>query len=273
MPLVRVGWLLVIVLASVTPLRADPDEAPSPDATEVPKYEEFLVIPLRVHVLTSKELPEVDCKLADEDISRVLGKVNGIWHKAGIHWGLESLRREPAAEEERFKLARDLSGPGNLGMFRILAPRESRRFDGLHVYYIHKFAVNGVWLGDGVCFVQETAKLRPVEGGIDEPLPRVSAHELGHGLGLPHRQNRTNLLASGTTGTILNATEVKIAREYAEKLKGTKSVADLRKSAEGDEAILYWKWLAEIPGEGQDEAKKRHEELQAKAASSDKAEK
>ena len=40
---------------------------------------------------------------------------------------------------------------------------------GLDVYYIHKFSANGVYLGDRVAFVQETAALRKVEGGIDEP--------------------------------------------------------------------------------------------------------
>ncbi len=54
----------------------------------------------------------------------------------------------------------------------------------MDVYYIHAFAANGVFLGDRTAFVQETAQLRPVPGGIDEPLPRVTAHELGHALGL-----------------------------------------------------------------------------------------
>jgi hypothetical protein len=134
-------------------------------------------------------------------------------------------------------------------------------------------AVNGVWLGDGVAFVQETAQLRPVEAGIDEPLPRVTAHELGHALGLSHRQDRTNLLASGTTGTLLNAGEVRVARGQAAKAEGAWTVAALKTAAERAEAeddrakaALYWTWLAEVPGDGQAHARERRARLGSQRA-------
>jgi hypothetical protein len=44
---------------------------------------------------------------------------------------------------------------------------------------------------------------------------RTTAHEIGHQLGLPHRQNTTNLLASGTTGWTLNAAEIATVRATA----------------------------------------------------------
>jgi hypothetical protein len=134
----------------------------------------------------------------------------------------------------------------------------SREFDGLHVYYLHAFPVNGVYMGSDFAIVQETARLREVEGGIDEPLPRVTAHELGHALGLEHRQDRTNLLASGTNGTRLNAAEVATARRRARRGKGVLSVAELREAAETAEdeaaAECLRAWLDEIPGQGSDAA-------------------
>ena len=224
-----------------------PIPAIAADAPKPPKKDQFLVIPLRIHVLKSKDLPEVDCGLSDADVSRIVGKVNAVWRPAGIHFGLESIVREQAAAQEKFRLARDLDAGeqgARLGLFRLLLPEATRKFDGLHVYYIHKCSVNGVFMGDDFAIVQETAKLREVEGGIDEPLPRVTAHELGHALGLAHRQDRTNLLASGTTGTSLNLAEIDRARDFAKKRAGCLPFAELEKTAKDDERAK--RWLEEV---------------------------
>ena len=263
----RLALASILLLGASIPAPGD-DAPPPPEALKPPPSDEFVVIPLRVHILSSGDLPDVDCALTDADIKRVVGKANGIWHQAGVHWGLESLVREPAARQERFKVAMEADPADKLGVFRLLIPEDSRSGEGMNVYYIHKFSVNGVYLGNRVAFVQETAKLRPVPGGIDEPLPRVTAHELGHSLGLPHRQALTNLLASGTTGTTLNEAEVARAREQARSMPGSLPVPDLRKKAdealakgENAEGRRLLSWLAELPGEAAAEARKRLEAL------------
>ncbi len=127
-------------------------------------------------------------------------------------------------------------------------------------------------MGRRMAFVQETAKLRPVPGGIDEPLPRVTAHELGHALGLPHRQDRTNLLASGNNGTTLNPAEAEKAKGRALITPGALAVPEIRKRAdealakgEKAEARRLLGWLVEVPGEGAVEARQKLEALPAEA--------
>lgn len=250
---------LMILLALAAPAQA---VDPSPDVTEPPPYAQFIVIPLRIHILTSTNLPDINCKLTDADIARITGKINTIWHNAGVHFGLESIVHEPAARQDEFKAHRPTGEPTPFELYRLLMPKPSREFAGLHVYYIHQFHVNGVFMGEDFAFVQETASLRKVDGGIDEPIPRVSAHELGHALSLPHRQDRTNLLASGTTGTLLNTQEVEKARQKALRIKGAMKVDDCQKAAEdatrkGDleSAKRLGGWLAEISGKKSEGAK------------------
>ena len=214
------------------PVAAPPDTAP--DVAEAPPPDRFVVIPLRAHVLSATDLPAIECHLTDADVERIVGKVNVIWHKAGIHWAIGPVVREPAARQDRFRAAQEAGDA--LGLYRLLAPDESKADEGVDVYFIHAFPANGVFLGNRTAFIQETARLRPVPGGIDEPLPRVTAHELGHALGLPHRQDRTNLLASGTSGTILNRAEVDRARERAERFPGAATVPDLRRRLGGAKA-------------------------------------
>jgi hypothetical protein len=189
---------LLLVLCAGTGLPALAAEAPEPT----------LVIPLRIHLLQASNLPAVHTTLTTADVQRVLGKVNGIWAPAGIRFEVESLLSTRA-----LAVASTNTRPDSRWLLTVLPP-ESRASNAFNVYYVKQMQPNGYWAG-GVAFVKDTASLRAVEGGIDEPLPRVTAHELGHALGLNHRQDVTNLMASGTTGTALNAEEIHAARARA----------------------------------------------------------
>jgi hypothetical protein len=215
----------------------------------------FLIVPIRAHVLTTPDLELANCKLKDADVKRTIGKLNSIWGKAGIHFGLESIVREPASQRNRFRLMAELNG-GELEAtdFQLLLPRESRVFDGLHAYFFHELPFNGTYLGDDCAIVQEAAQLKAVEGGIDEPMARVLGFTLGRALGLqPRREPETSLMAVGTTGVALDADDAERARRVAKTVKGVLTFAEARQSAEAaqtagrtDRMKQIQSWLAEI---------------------------
>ena len=187
-----------------------------------------LLVPLRVHLLAAKGAPELATTLTDKDVTRILHKINLVWAPAGLHFYLESVVNEEAASPEVF-----LAHKGEAERFGLLSlcPEESKVSALFHVYYLKRMSVNGIYLGEAI-FVKDTASLRAVAGGIDEPLPRVTSHELGHAFGLPHRQDTTNLMASGTTGIWLNDEEIQRVRERAKKLGWIESAGAVKQRAE-----------------------------------------
>jgi hypothetical protein len=189
---------------------------------------DLLLVPLRLHLLAANGIPEITTTLTDKDVTRILHKINLVWAPAGLHFYLESVVNEEAANPEVF-----LAHKGEAERFGLLSlrPEASKGSTLFHVYYLKQMAVNGIYLGEAI-FVKDTASLRAVAGGIDEPLPRVTSHELGHAFGLPHRQDTTNLMASGTTGIWLNEEEIQRVRERAKKLGWIESARTVKQRVE-----------------------------------------
>jgi hypothetical protein len=223
----------VCLILSLVATSTFADPAPAAPAPPPPRAD-VLFLPLHVHILSAHGRSDIDCKLSDDDLARILSKVNKVWRQAGVQFVI-TVHREPAGDIEAFDRRKETAPPSALGVYRTLAPPATRDLPGLHVYYVHELPPNGVYLGGNCCFVKETAKLKEVEGGIDEPIPRVTSHELGHALGLPHRQARTNLMASGTTGTSFNEEEVTIARGKAKEMKGALTLPEAEQAAEAAE--------------------------------------
>ena len=140
-------------------------------AQDVPAAD-FVIIPLRVHVLRSAEIDQANCRLTDAEVARVAGNINAIWHKAGIHFGVESILCEPAAQQERFRVTAAASG-GEIGAGSLwmLLPRASRAFDGVHVYYFHELPFNSAYMGDEVVFSNEGAQVHEVPGAVSIAQP------------------------------------------------------------------------------------------------------
>ena len=187
-----------------------------------------LLVPLRVHLLAAKGAPEITTTLTEKDVRRIVHKINLVWAPAGLHFYLESVVNEEAANPEVFLAHNEAAERFGLLSLRPEASKVSTLF---HVYYLKRMSVNGIYLGEAI-FVKDTASLHAVSGGIDEPLPRVTSHELGHAFGLPHRQDTTNLMASGTTGIWLNEEEIQRVRERAKQFGWIESAGAVKQRAE-----------------------------------------
>ena len=176
-----------------------------------------IVVPVRVHLVQSAGIPAMHTTLAESDVRRIFGKVNMVWSQAGIHFEIESIVHTEAAA-----LPPELEKKEEFTRVKSMIPKASLSVTALNVCYVKEVKPNG-FFHSGLIVVKDTASLRPVEGGIDEPLPRVTSHEIGHALSLSHRQDTTNLMASGTTGFSLNDAEIQAARETAKTFQTPKA--------------------------------------------------
>jgi hypothetical protein len=204
-----IPWIACLLL-SVALLAQEP-AVPTPVSPEMA----VITLPVRIHLMQSDLMPDMHTTLVEADVRRVMGKVNKVWAQAGIQFEIESIKPAeavPMAEENRLK--------SEFVRVKSMVPKEVLSPTGIDICYVKKVKPNGFFYGEPIV-VKDTASLREVPGGLDEPLPRVTSHEIGHALGLSHRQDTTNLMQSGTTGFSLNAEEIATARakaqEYLEK--------------------------------------------------------
>ena len=180
-------------------------------AADAPAKLPTLTLPVRVHLVQSDTMPAMHTTLVESDIRRIFGKVNMVWAQAGIQFEIESIVPTKAIPPKP-----EMQTKPEFDRVHAMIPKERLSPTALDVCYVKEVKPNGFYYGEPVV-VKDTASLREVQGGLDEPLPRVTSHEIGHALGLKHRQDTTNLMASGTTGFSLNDAEIAIAREKAQE--------------------------------------------------------
>lgn len=147
--------------------------------------------------------------LKENEIHAIFNEVNIIWAQAGIHFDivaihpLQALDRPPKKWFERDR-----------NWVKAAIPTEQFNATAIDVCFVREMGPNGFFYGEPVV-VCEKPEFTKVSGGADNPVARVTAHELGHVLFLQHRQDHTNLMASGRNGISLNNQEIKDARARA----------------------------------------------------------
>ncbi len=140
-------------------------------------------IPLRVHLNRSSR------RLSD--FSEILEEINHIWwSQAGICFDMQVVMNDHV---------------------------QSSGFDLWFVPRIfNNDIMNGVFSSGHSIYVRDTPILNAAPKPAQYPAARTAAHELGHALKLPHRQDSDdNLMRSKTYGWQLNREEIAIARKTA----------------------------------------------------------
>ncbi|RPH44552.1 MAG: hypothetical protein EHM91_08150, partial [Planctomycetota bacterium] len=99
------------------------------EATKTFAYGEFLIVPVRVHILQCEKADALHCRLKEDDVRRVFGKANRIWNKAGIAFHLESIVTEEAVHTDDFN-------PSLLESFKATRPPKSAVSGMIHVFYV-----------------------------------------------------------------------------------------------------------------------------------------
>ena len=185
-------------------------------------YEEFFLVPVRAHLIQSRNIPQLSTKLRSKDVILLMEKVNEIYSQAGVHFYLESIWQEPAVSQSI------LSGFKTgipLNMYLFLRPEQSLDQNLVHLYYVHELPVNGLTIlkGEGGVFINDSARLIDVKGGTDDTLSRVTSHELGHVLGMTHTVSSSNLMNEGTSGFQMDEVQVEVVRNHIQYLKNYSS--------------------------------------------------
>jgi hypothetical protein len=151
----------------------------APDAKESAAGNRPLItLPVRVHLVQSDTMPAMQTTLTDTDVTRIFGKVNSVWAQAGICFEIESV-----GPTEALPLKPEMRLSSEFVRVKSMIPKARLSASAIDVCYVKEVKPNGFYYGEPVV-VKDIATLKEVPGGLDEPLPRVTAHEIGHALGL-----------------------------------------------------------------------------------------
>lgn len=169
----------------------------------------FIVLKVQVHLIRSVTNPRLQSNLREKVVRAIFDEVNVIWSQAGIRFKVEAVDTLQAHEiaPKRWYIK-------DRNWVKAAIPTNQFSRTAIDVCFVKEMGPNGFFYGEPVV-VCENPEFHQVKGGADNPVARVTAHELGHVLFLQHRQALTNLMASGKNGVLLSSQEIRDARKRA----------------------------------------------------------
>jgi hypothetical protein len=183
------------------------EDPPSP-AVEEAASRPAVALELSVYVVDG-ESPQFRSSRTIDEARAILDRVNEIWAQAGIAFELAHIARVQAPDAQMQALA-----AGEIGSFLASLGREVpvERPSLLNMLYVR--SIGGP---NGIAPANSRVALVIDDPSVDDE--RVTAHELGHHLGLHHvRDDPGRLLFSGTNGREIVDEEAAVAAYVARGL-------------------------------------------------------
>jgi hypothetical protein len=158
--------------------------------------------------------PAISSQRTEEELLEIVARMNDIWAPAGI--------RLEAKTVSTIKLPKEVLTRVTYGEIRALLQELGESVEAPGPSVIYGFYARSLGGPNGIAFPASRIFMVTDEPSVFDR--RVSSHEVGHVLGLPHTPTDPGrLLFSGTNGMNLTDNEITIARITASKLLESRS--------------------------------------------------